>query len=184
MVWVGFELLHRSFQLGISQCRAEWFTCWTLEISKSDFEQGVGCVTACRGCIGVREAILGSPVQIHVPPSKGFCPASPGLCVLRAVVAFQIGCWKSSSPVRRRVTTILFLASCGCTSVFDSDGGRVVGCRTSTPTGFLTSLVRLGFRTKSQPRNGRGYFEKGDKPSLIIVTLEALTVLLTLKTLP
>ena len=50
VTWVGFELLHRSFQLGISQRRAEWFTRWTRELSNSDFvnmtasEQGLGRV--------------------------------------------------------------------------------------------------------------------------------------------
>ena len=27
--WVGFELLHRSYKLGISRSRAEWFIKWT-----------------------------------------------------------------------------------------------------------------------------------------------------------
>ena len=37
VVWVGFKLLHRSRQLGISQRRAEWFVRWTKEIVEANF---------------------------------------------------------------------------------------------------------------------------------------------------
>ena len=72
MAWVGFELLHCSLQLGISQRRAEWFTRWTLELSQSDFvnmtafQQGLGRVMYVLGALGVREAALGSSVHFFV----------------------------------------------------------------------------------------------------------------------
>ena len=46
--WVGFELLHQSFELGISQRRADWFTRWTREVADpydfhaSEFENDSG----------------------------------------------------------------------------------------------------------------------------------------------
>ena len=46
--WVGFELLHGSHQLGVSQRWAEWFVRWTKEvahttwINMSSFEEGLG----------------------------------------------------------------------------------------------------------------------------------------------
>ena len=33
VVWAGFELLHRSYQLGISQRRAEWLVKWTRDVA-------------------------------------------------------------------------------------------------------------------------------------------------------
>ena len=48
VAWVGFELLHSSSCLGISQRRADWFVKWSLEIASSTyvnmsrFEEGLG----------------------------------------------------------------------------------------------------------------------------------------------
>ena len=48
VVWVGFELLHSTHHLGISQRRAERFTKWAREVADSDqvhmarFEEGLG----------------------------------------------------------------------------------------------------------------------------------------------
>ena len=50
VTWVGFELLHRTRQLGISQRRADWFRRWTTEVARSSsvhmagFEEGLGRV--------------------------------------------------------------------------------------------------------------------------------------------
>ena len=43
-VWVGFELLHSTHHLGISQRRAEWFTMWAREVAEKwpRFEEGLG----------------------------------------------------------------------------------------------------------------------------------------------
>ena len=46
--WVGFELLHHSRSLGISERRAQWFINWTREVAAaehvlmSSFEEGLG----------------------------------------------------------------------------------------------------------------------------------------------
>ena len=37
VVWVGFELLYRSRQVGISQRRAEWFIRWTRETADLEY---------------------------------------------------------------------------------------------------------------------------------------------------
>ena len=48
--WVGFELLHQSRHLGISQRRAEWFVKWAREIGAAEtvhmarFEEGLGAL--------------------------------------------------------------------------------------------------------------------------------------------
>ena len=51
LTWVEFELLHKSYRLGISQRRAEWFCRWCEEaanadtINTSSFEEGLGRIT-------------------------------------------------------------------------------------------------------------------------------------------
>ena len=48
--WVGFELLHRSYKIGLSERRAQWFHRWTRETAESGcvhmsaFEEGLGRV--------------------------------------------------------------------------------------------------------------------------------------------
>ena len=55
--WVGFELIHSSHKLGISQRTAEWFGKWTDEISKArtvnttSFEEGLERVMCVAGAL-------------------------------------------------------------------------------------------------------------------------------------
>ena len=44
VTWVGFELLHQSRHLGVSQRRAEWFVKWAAAetVHMSRFEEGLG----------------------------------------------------------------------------------------------------------------------------------------------
>ena len=83
---VGFELLHRARQLGISQRRADWFRKWTTEVASSSsvhmtsFEEGLGRVM--RGHWSVRGLFLGPLcrfMSLHprdsvraVPPNVSF----------------------------------------------------------------------------------------------------------------
>ena len=45
--WVGFEILNRTYKLGISERRCQWFVRWTREVAESDhvqmtnFEEGL-----------------------------------------------------------------------------------------------------------------------------------------------
>ena len=74
VVWVGFELLHSTHHLGISQRRAEWFTKWAREVADSDqvhigrFEGRPRAHHVCRGGARAREAFPRTPVSIHVAP--------------------------------------------------------------------------------------------------------------------
>ena len=62
---VGFELLHHSRQLGISQRRAEWFMGWTSDVSASrtihmrSFEEGLGRVMYVAGALEYERPFLG-----------------------------------------------------------------------------------------------------------------------------
>ena len=55
--WVGFELLHRSYKLGVSQRRADWFVRWTRTTAEQKtvhmaaFEEGLGRVMYVAGAL-------------------------------------------------------------------------------------------------------------------------------------
>ena len=57
VTWVGFELLHSSYQLGISQRRADWFVRWTRTTTEqktvhmASFEEGLGRVMYVAGAL-------------------------------------------------------------------------------------------------------------------------------------
>ena len=57
VTWVGFELLHETRQLGMSQRRADWFRRWTSEVADSStvhmgsFEEGLGRVMFVAGAL-------------------------------------------------------------------------------------------------------------------------------------
>ena len=66
MVWVGFELLHRTRHLGISQRRAEWFVRWARETANADyihlmkrFEEGLGRIMFVAGALELERPFLG-----------------------------------------------------------------------------------------------------------------------------
>ena len=83
IVWVGFELLHRSHQLGLPQRRTEWFISWTAELASSrivhmaSFKEGLGRIT----CTGVRTAFVRAALQVSGIPSKNCGSTNPATCL-------------------------------------------------------------------------------------------------------
>ena len=65
VAWVGFELLHASSELGISQRRADWFIKWTTEVSSSVFinmsryEEGLGRIVFVAGAMECEKPFMG-----------------------------------------------------------------------------------------------------------------------------
>ena len=65
MTWVGYELLHRSYELGISVRRAEWFVRWSREVASttfinvSNFEEGLGRIMYVLGALEFERPFLG-----------------------------------------------------------------------------------------------------------------------------
>ena len=59
---VGFELLHRSYKVGLTSRRAEWFVRWTREVAgsrtvnMSSFEEGLGRVMYVAGALEYERA--------------------------------------------------------------------------------------------------------------------------------
>ena len=64
VAWIGFELLHRSHRLGISERRATWFTKWTREVADSThvhmtkFEESLGRIMYVAGALDYERPFL------------------------------------------------------------------------------------------------------------------------------
>ena len=62
--WVGFEVLHRSHKIGLSERRAQWSQRWTREtaeascVHKSAFEEGLGRVMCVAGALEFERPFL------------------------------------------------------------------------------------------------------------------------------
>ena len=160
VTWVGFELLHRSFQVGISARRAEWFSRWTRDTVSADhthigkFEEGFGRVVYVVGA-----PIPRSAVQVHVNPSSELRAPCPRLCFLY-------------SPVSRPADTGIEALQLRCRA--PSDG-------VSTPDGRAGPSISTWFSLEVLEEDWPWIFKKGNTPSLAISTLEALAVLMALK---
>ena len=61
VVWVGFELLHQTRHLGISQRRAEWFMKWAREVAAMEFVH----VTRFEEGLGRIMLVMGAPSSDH-----------------------------------------------------------------------------------------------------------------------
>ena len=80
MAWVGFELLHASSELGISQRRVDWFIKWTTEIANSTYinmswyEEGLGRIMFVPGALEYEKPFLG-PLLHESSWRDQTCPA-------------------------------------------------------------------------------------------------------------
>ena len=97
IAWIGFELLHASSELGISQRRADWFVKWTPRNRELHFRQQEplrGHVR--RGSAGIRKTLLRaslsfprtSPTRIHQTRST---PTFPLFCHIFLVRSTVVG---------------------------------------------------------------------------------------------
>ena len=65
LVWVGFELLLKSYKVGICQRRADWFARWATEIAAAPtdhmkaFEEGLGWIMFVAGALEHERQFLG-----------------------------------------------------------------------------------------------------------------------------
>ena len=75
--WVGFEIFQRSYKLGISERRSQWFIRWTWEVADSDhvqmtnFEEGLGRVLYVVGALGYERPFLGPLYRFMVLHPRG-----------------------------------------------------------------------------------------------------------------
>ena len=153
-----FELLHRSFQLGISQRRAEWLTRWTREVSNSDFvnmtafEQGLGGVMYVVSALEYERLFL-APLYSSCASIPEVQSGESQVMFLLVVMSFPIDCSRSSLLMRRRIATVILFTTKRRSSEFGLGRESMVGSHTSTRTGLLTYPARLRFHMRSKLRD-------------------------------
>ena len=186
MSWIGFELLHRSFRLGISARRASWFITWTREVADSThvhmtkFEEGLGRIMYVAGALDYERPFLG--------PLYRFLTLHPRNVTRRvpSYVSFMLRYLSQQLSESRHCECAESIRPAKWAPRVDaqaSDNRTGIG-------GWEPRLNAQGVPDKSKSRwftleitkeKWPWIYEKGDKPSLVIATLEALAVLVSLK---
>ena len=183
--WAGFELSHRSFQLGISARRADWFTRWSQDVANkrvvhmARFEEGLGRIMHVAGALEFERSFLAPLYKFLSMHPRSSTRRVPGY------VAFFLQYLSREVQAKRH---------CECAFVHweSSLAPRVDAQASEVRTGlggWLPTEVDGKIDTWSSPwfslEITRADFpwvdEKGDSPSRIISTLEAVAVLLGLK---
>ena len=203
LIWVGFELLLRSRSIGISERRAEWFARWTDKIASSatvhmaSFEEGLGAscssqllsedwpntsrvILALHGALEHERPFLG--------PLYKFLTLHPRDSVRRVPSYFAFILRYLSSEILKKRHYL-----CGARYTTAECIPRVDAQASSTRTGVggwyparnskgeLDPWCSDWFSLEISKEDFPWIFEKGDKPSLVISTLEALAILISLK---
>ena len=187
VVWVGFELLHSTHHLGISQRRAEWFTKSAREVADSDQvhmgrEEGLGRIMFAVGALELERPFLGPLhrfMSLHSRSSVRRVP--PNLRFFLRYLADRVsGSRHYNCAVSMESTTV---------------APRVDAQGSSERTGIGGWFPHRGQDGKSEERGSRWFslelneedwpwiYALGRKPALIISTLESLAVLVALKLL-
>ena len=81
VTWVGFELLHDTYHLGISERRAAWFIKWAEEVASSQIVntasfEGLGRLMCVAGATRTREALPVSAPQLLLSAPQRSCKES------------------------------------------------------------------------------------------------------------
>ena len=147
VIWVGIEILHRSFSLGVSERRAEWFVKWSETIASAgdvnmdSFEEGTRRVPA---CVSFIFRYLANQLwrQLH--------------CNCESVVL--------QSEYAPRVDAQASLERTGI------GGWRPV----KDKNGNIDTRLSPWFSVEIRREDWLWVYERDDKPALVISTLEAL----------
>ena len=130
--WVGFELLHRSHQLGISEKRAAWFVKWTMEVASQEFvnisrfEGRTGARHVRRGRARIRTSFSRPLVSFHDNTSKGVDAKAPSVCCFLPSVFVATGFSFQAQPMCGSASTGNHRTASRCTGVSHSDRNRGV----------------------------------------------------------
>ena len=186
LVWVGFELLLRSRCVGISVRRAEWFVRWAEFVAGSPtihmgtFEEGLGRIMFVAGALEHERPFL-APLHkfLTMHPRDSIRRVPPYVSFILKYLAREVslkrhsecGTRITSGDTTPRVDAQASDSRTGIGGWFPAldEKGRISTWRSSW---FALEITREDFPW---------VFEKGDRPSLIISTLEALAMVVALK---
>ena len=186
LVWVGFELLHRTRHLGISQRRAEWFVRWARETANADyihvrrFEEGLWRIVFVAGALELERPFFGPLYKFMVLHPRESMRRVPSF------VSFILHFLADQVAATRHYN---------CAEILESseEAPRVDAQASGVRTGIGGWFPRRGNGGTIEPKLSPWFsleitheewpwvFAKSQKASLIISTLEALAVLVALK---
>ena len=186
VTWVGFELVHKTRQLGISQRRADWFRRWTSEVAGSStvhlgsFEEGLGRVMFVAGALEYERPFLGPLYNfLALHPRDSVRAVPPYVSFFLRYLADQIAQCRQHD--------------CSSRMCPDQLAPRVYAQASAERTGIGGWFPHVDQSGKVNIKASRWFsheitrdewpwvFEKSPKPALVISTLEALAVLVALK---
>ena len=186
LVWVGFELLLRSSCIGISARRAEWFVRWTKKIADSEtvhmaaFEEGLGRIMFVAGALEHERPFLGPLYRfISIHPRDSTRRIHPYVKFILHYLAGEI-------VKQRHYRCSSKLSTADCVPRVDAQASSQrtgIGgwFPVANSSGTLDPSLSDWFSLEITKDDFPWVFEKGDKPSLVISTLEALAILVSLK---
>ena len=186
LVWVGFELLLRSRCVGISARRAEWFVRWVETVAGSatihmgTFEEGLGPIMFVAGALEHERPFLAPLYKFLTMHPRGSIRRVP------PYVSFILKYLAREVSSRRHYDCGSKISPAGCTPRVDaqaSDSRTGIGgwFPALDEDGRISTWRSSWFSLEITKQDFSWVFEKGDRPSLIISTLEALALVVALK---
>ena len=183
IVWVDFELLHRTHHLGISERRAVWFTKWARETASSSFvhmarfEEGLGRIMYFVEALELERPFLGPLYKfMTIHPRNAVRRVPPFVSFLLTYLAEKVSRTRHYSCATERVTAARVDAPAS-----DTRTGIGGWYPRSREDGRLDLKTSPRFSLEILEDEWPWVFAKSRKPSLVISTLEALAVLVGLK---
>ena len=184
--WVGFEILHKSHSLGISERRSQWFVQWCREVVASyhvqmtNFEEGLGRVMYIFGALEYERPFLGPLYRFMVVHPRGLVQKLPGFfrLILR-FLADQVEKnrhYPCAVEVRQAVGQPRVDAQASSTRT--GIGGWLP---VTDDSGVIQTRLLPWFSVEVDRVHFPWVYEKNDSLSLTIATLEALAILFALK---
>ena len=185
LVRVGFENLLRSRSVGISSRRAEWFIRWAEKVADSptiqmaSFEEGLGRIMFVAGALE-DERPFQAPLYkfLTVHPRNAVRRVPPHVSFILRYLAGEIS-KKRHYKCGTKITTA------DCTPVDAQASDRRTGIGGWFPArdqeGRLSPWLSSWFSLEITREDFPWIFEKGNRPSLVISTLEAFAMLVALK---
>ena len=176
ILWSGsdFEILLRSYSLGLSQRRAEWFVKWTTQVATARtihmaaFEEGLSRIMFVVGALEHERPFLG--------PLYNFMTMHPRNAVRRIppYVGFILRYLAGQIQIQRHYECGTFYSTDSCAPRVDAQASDVrAGLGGWFPTRGSDGIVSVWnspwFSIEvTQRRIFRGCMRKGNKPSLVI----------------
>ena len=186
LVWVGFELLLRSSCIGISARRAEWFVRWTKKIADFEtvhmaaFEEGQGRIMFVAGALEHERPFFGplySFISNHPRDSTRRIPPYV-MFILHYLVCEIVKQRHYRCSSKLNTANYVLRVDAQASSQRTGIGGWFPVANNSRT---LDPSLSYWFSLEITKEDFLWFFEKGDKPSLVISTLEALAILVSLK---